>query len=686
MASDLRRDYIRFKNINIPTDESVSDYNYYKKEVVLHLIWIDWAIIAGIFCVLVGALYYSQSFMKSVADFLVAGRTGGRYLVSLSSEAAGLGAITVIGNFEMNYIAGFNLQWWGLSTAIIVMLITVSGWVLYRFRKTRCLTMAQFFEVRYSRRFRIFAGIVAYIAGILNFGIFPAVTARFFIYFCGFPNYINILGIDVSTYVFTMLIVIFIPLYLVVSGGQVSIMITDFFQGLFVNIVLVVIVLYFLIQINWSQIYVAVSNAPANSSIINPFKANNIKDYNFWYFVIGTLGIFYAKLSWQGTQAYNASSKSAHEAKMGDVLYNWRNVIQSTALLFIPIVAYTVMNNPDFSFYKINVTTAINHIDNHALQSQLIVPLVLQQLLPHGLIGAFLAIMFAASITCHAPYLHSWGSIFIQDIVIPFRNRPMEQKEHIRYLKLSILGVGIFIFFFSLFFQQSEYIFLFFSITAAIFTGGSGAVIIGGLYWKRGTTAAAWSAMFTGAGIAVGGIILQQIIPNFPINGQMFWGLAILFSIIVYVIISISSKKPPANMDKILHRGQYEIKDEIRIINKIPVKGWRIFGVGKEFTKFDKIIYIITYIYTFGWGLIFIIGTIINLSHDVSNQSWLNFWKSYIWINACISVAVLVWFSFGGFKNLKEMIGKLKSMKRDSSDSGYVQHNDENGKEHRQKN
>lgn len=641
----------------------------------MNLAFLDYIIILGIFVVLIGALFYSKSFMQSVADFLVAGRTGGRYLVTLSSEAAGLGAITIIGNFEMNYIAGFNLQWWGFTTAIVVMILTVSGWVLYRFRQTRCLTMAQFFEIRYSRRFRIFAGILAYIAGILNFGIFPAVTARFFLYFCGFPEYINIFGINISTYVITMLIVIFVPLYLVTSGGQISIMITDFFQGLFVNIVLVAIVVYFLFQIDWSQILVAASNAPANESIINPFKSSKIKDYNFWYFLIGTIGIFYAKLSWQGTQAYNASSKSAHEAKMGDVLYNWRNVIQSTALLFIPIVAYTIMHNPEFIGIKSTVESSISHIENKALQSQLIVPLVLQQLLPHGLIGAFVAIMFAASITCHAPYLHSWGSIFIQDVIIPFRNKPLEPEEHIKYLKLSILGVAIFIFFFSLFFQQSEYIFLFFSITAAIFTGGSGAVIIGGLYWKKGTTAAAWSAMITGATISVGGIIIQQIIPDFPINGQMFWGLAMLFSVIVYVLVSLLGKQKEVNLDKILHRGEYAIKEEVQIVNEVPVKGWKILGIGKEFTKFDKIIYILTYIYTLGWGLVFIIGTVINLSHDVPDSAWLDFWKTYILINTVISVGVLIWFSIGGLNNLKEMVSKLRSMKRDASDSGFVQHN-----------
>ena len=36
---------------------------------------------------------------------------------------------------------------------------------------------------------------------------------------------------------------------------------------------------------------------------------------------------------------------------------------------------------------------------------------------------------------------------------------------------------------------------MFLALTGAIFVGGAGSAIIGGLYWKRGTTAAAWTAM-----------------------------------------------------------------------------------------------------------------------------------------------------------------------------------------------
>ena len=114
---------------------------------------IDWSIV---FLALFGMVYsvsFSTGLMKSVTDFLSAGRTAGRYLISVSSGIAGLGAISVVMFLEMGYVAGFSLAWWGLSQGIIILMLTMSGWVIYRFRSTRCLTLAQFFEKRYSRGF-----------------------------------------------------------------------------------------------------------------------------------------------------------------------------------------------------------------------------------------------------------------------------------------------------------------------------------------------------------------------------------------------------------------------------------------------------------------------------------------------------------------------------------------------------
>jgi SSS family solute:Na+ symporter len=630
--------------------------------------------VVAVFAFIIGVVIVSKTLMRSVSDFLAAGRTGGRYLISLSQGTASLGAITIVGMLEMNYIAGFCLRWWEMIMAVVVVGISVSGWVLYRFRQTRALTMAQFFEIRYSRNFRIFAGLLAFLSGIINFGIFPAVSARFFIYFCGLPQTVNVLGLHVSTFALIMILILWIPLYFVFSGGQIAVMITDFLQGIFVNAVFIAIVIILMLKVDWAHIFQTLAQAPADASLVNPFKTGSTKDYNFWYFFIGMIGVIYGKLSWQGTQAYNASAKSAHEAKMGDVLANWRGIPQwGLFLVFVPIVAYTFWHNPAFAPAAASVRPVLDGLGSEALRSQLTVPLALTKLLPVGLMGAFAAVMLAAAIGCNETYLHSWGSILIQDVVMPLRKKPFPPEMHIRVLKLSILAVAVFSFFFSLLFQQSEYIFLFFAITGAIFAGGSGAVIIGGLYWKRGTTAAAWAAMTVGSVVAVGGIVLHQVRPDFFINGQMFWGLAMAASSLVYVAVSLASARRKAfDMDRMLHRGTYVVRQEYTVVEEQPVKGWRVLGMGREFTRSDKVIYIATYAWTASWVVVFVIGTVVNLTRGGATEAWMRFWRTYVMIYLVASIFVIVWFSAGGIVNLKDMIRTLRTMKRDPSDSGFV--------------
>jgi len=113
----------------------------------------------------------------------------------------------------------------------VQLIIGLTGWVTYRFRQTRALTMAQFFEMRYSKRFRIFAGSICFISGIVNFGIFPAVGANFFINFCGFSEHFSVFGLTFSTFHILALGLVSIALYFAMVGGQIAVMTTDFLQA-----------------------------------------------------------------------------------------------------------------------------------------------------------------------------------------------------------------------------------------------------------------------------------------------------------------------------------------------------------------------------------------------------------------------------------------------------------------------
>ena len=638
----------------------------------MNLAFIDWMIVLGSFLLICIPVVLTRKLMRGVTDFLAAGRTAGRYMMTVSSGLAGLGAITIVAFLEMNLHAGFSQAWWGLTMAVVVLVIKVTGWVVYRFRQSRCLTLPQFFELRYSRRFRIFTGLLAFLSGLINFGIFPAVGARFFIYFCGLPHSFGVLGITVSTFPLVMIVLLSIALYFVFVGGQVAVLVTDFIQGAFVNLTFVVLVAYMLFSYDWGHIGEALLIAPPDASMINPYKTGNMRDFNFWYFLIGVLIVFYNCMSWQGAQAYNASAKTAHEAKMGGVLEGWRGMPWTLMTLFIPMVAFMVLTHPDYAHIADQVNLTLAGIDSEAVQNQLKVPLVLSHLLPRGLIGAFAAVMLAAFISTHDTYLHSWGSILVQDVIMPFRGKPFTPKGHLLALRISICGVAVFIFFFSLLFQQSQFIFMFFAITGAIFAGGSGAVIIGGLYWKRGTNAAAWAAMITGSSIAVGGIIIHQLVDDFWINGQVFTAISIGGASVVYVVVSLLSSRPPVDLDQILRRGAYAIRGEMKVVDEVPQRGWRMLGIGREFTRGDKFIYLLNYGWNFLWVSTFIAGTIYNLTHDVSNQAWLKFWRFYVYIHLIAAGLSFFWITIGGGFDLRSMIRSLKTMERDDGDDGFI--------------
>src|ERR1035437_5536006 len=134
--------------------------------------WIDYAIMFVPFIIVTIVSWRTRRYMKSVADFMAGSRCAGRYLICNAVGEAGFGAVSAVAIFEYTYKTGFAISWWSQLSVPVTLLITLTGFVVYRYRETRAMTMAQFFEIRYSKGFRVFAGILAFTSGILNYGIF----------------------------------------------------------------------------------------------------------------------------------------------------------------------------------------------------------------------------------------------------------------------------------------------------------------------------------------------------------------------------------------------------------------------------------------------------------------------------------------------------------------------------------
>jgi solute:Na+ symporter, SSS family len=651
----------------------------------MKLQWLDWGIVLGLLVVITIAANKTKKYTSTVADFLAANRCAGRYLLAVSDTMAGVGAISVVAMFEAYYRAGFTFVWWGILGSVVLIVISLSGWVQYRFRETRALTMAQFLETRYSKNLRIAAGLTAFVSGTLNFGLFPAVGARFFIYFCDLPRYsvllFGVFPVDVTLAV-VMAVLLAISLYFTFVGGQIAVMVTDFIQGVFFNAAFTIIVVVALVKFPWSQILETLSVRPVQDSLLDPFDTASTATFNKWYYLIAAFSSFWCFMAWLGNQGYSSAATNPHEARMGRALGGWRTYTQNMLFVILAVCAYTLMHHGDWAPQAAAVNHTLGTISadpENVLRQQAVTVLCLRYFLPLGLLGAFGGIMLAAFIGNHDTYLHSWGSIFVQDVILPFRKERLSTAGHLRLLRWSIFGVALFIFLFSLFFPQTGAILLFFSLTGTLFLGGAGTIIVLGLYWKRGTTAAAWAALAMGWVLFAFGIYVELIWPKshsgaaFPLNAQWRFFLAMLVSIVAYVAISLLGRKQVFNLDKMLHRGEYARADDATIVTDRKVRGWQAaLGINRDFTRLDKVVYLIVSYWSFLWGIIFCAVLLYRSAFSISAQAWAGFWHFYVWMAIVLCTVTTVWLSIGGLMDLKKMFHRLRTMVRDHRDDGEI--------------
>ncbi len=643
---------------------------------------LDWILlIIPVLTVLLCALW-AQRYQRGVADFLSAGRVGGRYVMSVASEMAGMGLITVVAATEAYYRSGMGYAFWEMLYLPVGFVLGLTGFCTYRFRETRAMTMGQFFEMRFSRSFRVTAAIIQSLSGIINYAIFPAVGARFLIYYLELPTHLDIAGCSLPSFQLVMAAFLGIALLITLLGGQVTVLVTDCVQGLFSYPMYLIILGYILWKFDWSsQVMPVLCAKDPGHSLLNPFEIENLRDFNAFYVFVGITGMFLGRLTWGGTQGFNSSARNAHEARMGNLLGTWRAQFYKWMSLILAITALVYLNSRDYateahsvrshladrvaadvapahadtlraqfatipprtqfsttytdhatwaaentdpflSTAKTTLSIPLNGIESNCsgesdpgregdrdqlllspegrsfstIYSQMTVSVALRHLLPSGLIGIFCALMIFLLISTDTSYLHSWGSILVQDFVLPLCRRPLTPPQQLRALRLAIAGVAAFAYLFSSTFAQIDFILMFFAITGA-FWAGAGAVITLGLYWSRGTTQGAFSSLIAGALIALSGFAGQKWWPElysllaahgwdtpishlcdaitswcspyiiwhinpekFPINSQEILFITNGVSLLAFILVSLATCRRPYNMERLLHRGPWRIE------------------------------------------------------------------------------------------------------------------------------
>ena len=314
-----------------------------------------------------GFAIYTRRYVRSVADYLVAGRCAGRYLLRSAGMMTALSAATLVSYTEIHLDNGWMYAFWNSVITPISIMLTFYGWISYRFRETKAMTAGQFFEMRYSRGFRRLAAVVRGSADLLSNCIGPAVAVRFLIYLMGIPHRMSLFGFEVRTFPFLLALCLGLALLVILCGGRIALLVTDSLQGLFSYPIFLLVAIYVLTRFSfWDEIAPVMGDRVAGESFVNPYDIQNLRDFNLFGLVVVLMRNILGG-SWIGN-GYVTVAKSPHEGKMAGILSFFGAASTNLMLAMLAMACFAILSHERHAdtAREIRAETAARAIDELA--------------------------------------------------------------------------------------------------------------------------------------------------------------------------------------------------------------------------------------------------------------------------------------------------------------------------------
>jgi Na+/proline symporter len=745
--------------------------------------WIDWLIVVIPVGFVVAMGLYSRRYIHGVVDFLAAGRVCGRYVISVGDIANALSIIGLAAYVEVHYKTGFALAFWQHITGPLGVVMGLLGYCTYRFRETKAMSLGQFLEMRYNRKFRIFASTLRSISEMLANMIMPAIAARFFIYYLDLPIAVDVFGVSVPTFILVVVICLTIAISLICMGGTMTGIITDAVQGMLCFPLLAIFVVFILWKFSWTgQIVPVMMDRVQGESFLNPYDLSHLRDFNLFMVVVAVVASILHRASWIGAGTSSAA-KSPHEQKMAGLLGTWRSSVVAIFYVLIAVAIITLMNHRDFAadakairntitarvsnellpdaaeraefnariaatppqIHQIGVDKPLSQDANldtpvlntahqalteyrgeaegnakfqeyRTLYHQMMLAVSMRQLLPPMLTGLFCLLMVLAMISTDDSRIFSAAMTLTQDVVMPLRKAPFTPEQHVRVIRLVTVGVGVFFLCGSFFMAQLDYINLFVTLMTTMWMGGCGPVMIFGLYGRFGTTAGAFASLISGMLLSLSSVFVQRnwadlVYPwldrmgwvdgigrfleavsrplnpyvvwkmnpvKFPVNSYEVYLATMLISLALYVVVSKLTMKAPFNIDRMLHRGIYNLDGDKKqkIAWSFRTVLSKMIGITSEYTTGDKLIAWSFFGYSFIYN--FLIAFVLVVVWNAFAPWPVLWWGHYFFIVTLVVPGVMAvistfWFGIGGAIDLFRLFRDLKKREVNPLDCGWVE-------------
>ena len=456
----------------------------------------DWVIVAVyvLFSLAVGLIASRR--IRNMSHFLVAGRNVKFYLGVASLSGTEMGVISVMGMSELGFTHGFTAATLGLCFLVGVTFVGATGFVINGLRGCRVMTIPEFYGIRFNPRVRWLAGLVMSVAGVLNMGLFLKVSATFFV--C-------ISGLNAEAVHSLMAVLLVIVLTYTLLGGMVSVVLTDYFQYIVLVTGVLIATGFTIYVVSFQEMFDVVANQQ-NLAGFSPFATGGLTDAQFlgWPFILLNLLVFMAVPAlWQPAASRALSATNPKVA---------RHTTMVSGLTFLGRCSLPIIwGIAAMAYFAANPNEA-----QPGMTSLEAMPRFLAIILPVGVIGVFVAGMFAADMSTYNSYLLAWSGILTQDVIAPLFGDRLTEKQRLLTNRILIVFIGAFILWMGLLYTPPDSFVQYQQLTGTIYLSGAVACVVLGLYWKHANTAGALAATVVGMAFPIVNLYMRNHLEDLP--------------------------------------------------------------------------------------------------------------------------------------------------------------------------
>ncbi len=471
---------------------------------------------------LIGVVVGIRRKTKNSDGFFLAGRSLNWLVIGAALFAANISTTHLVGLVAQGFQDGMiwgNFEWFAFPGLILLALVFAP--VYYR---TRISTLPEFLERRYGPFARTMLGIIALLFAIFaHIGISLYAGAVVFRNFFGFEINMSIAVIIMATLIYTVL------------GGLRAVVITESVQAVVLVTGTIVLAVLAIMQLPAHDIHsLADFKSAVKPNQLSMIRGPDSANLPFRSIVLGlpVIAIYYFGSDQTIVQKV-LGARSRKDAQIGPVFTGFLKVLPVFMMVVPGIVAYVLFGDM--------IRNA-----NDAL------PVLIREILPPGLTGLLAAALIAALMSTIAAGLNSTGTLVSIDIVK--RLHPAVSERNIVTIgRITILVVILSAAFWSPWIGSFKSIFEAINVILVSIAPPVTAVMVFGVFWKRGNQQGALVTLL--AGFLIGILVFclefepisgQRYVTNtlgIPMMMQAFWLCVICSGI--HVTVSLLTPPPP---------------------------------------------------------------------------------------------------------------------------------------------